>query len=99
MSETEDLPEFYVVTESDGYETFFWADDAVLVPTETLDAARLQQCKDNDTEKVFKHGGSFPCISIYDLIECARKHGELDKMMDECRGLRKFLDENPRSSG
>lgn len=96
MNDETNLPEFYVVTESDGHETFFWDEGAILVPTETLDEDRLEQLRDGETEKVFKHGGSFPCIHLADLIEFARKHGELDKMMNECRGLRKFLDENPR---
>ena len=45
-----DLPDFYLVYEGDGNETYFDAESALLVPTATLDEERKQDLEDGDTE-------------------------------------------------
>jgi hypothetical protein len=70
-----------------------WADDAVLVPHETLDTERKEQIREQDTEKLFKHGGSFPAIHISDLLELLEKKGLLEDLIEECRAERWDLDQ------
>lgn len=79
------LPEFYIVYEGDGCETYLWADDALLVPSETLDDERKEQLEEGDTEKVFKHGGPFPCIRLSVLLDTLEKAGLLETLIEECR--------------
>lgn len=86
------LPQFYIVNESDGYETFLADEDAVLVPSETLDTERKELLEAGDTEKVFKHGPPFPAITLSHVLELLEKHNLLEDLLENCRNCRKDLD-------
>lgn len=88
-----DLPDFYLVYEGDGHETYFDAESALLVPTATLDDERKQDLEDGDTEKIFKHGPSFPCFRLDRILEILAAHGLLEQIVAECQIARRELDE------
>ena len=83
---------FYIATNDDGYEWFMHADDAVLIPHNTLDSDRLESLENGDTEKLFKHGGEFPGIYISELLEELDSEGLLEPMLRACRLTRLRLD-------
>lgn len=58
---------YVVVCESDGYETYFYAEDALIVPVDELSQDRLEDLAAGES-KVFKHGGPFPHLRLGELL-------------------------------
>lgn len=66
---------YVVVCESDGLETYFYADDALIVPVDELTTDRIEDLE-NGESKVFKHGGPFPALRLGDLLLEAEDNSE-----------------------
>jgi len=77
---------FFLVDASDGCESFFFADDAYLVPYSTLDDERKSDIENGDySSKLFKHGGDFPAIPVSIVLEYLEENGELAKIIEKCQ--------------
>lgn len=84
--------QYYLVNVNTSCEEWMPAGDAVLVPHETLGAARKERLETDDTEKIFKHGGGFPGVYIHEILEILDKNGLLDGLIEQCRESRRDLD-------
>lgn len=67
---------YVVVCESDGCETYFYADDALIVPVDELSQDRIEDLV-NGESKVFKHGEPFPHLPLSDLLAEAENYSEV----------------------
>lgn len=78
------LPEFYIVYEGDGCETYFRATDALLVPSETLSDEIKEELESDDAGYVFKYP-QFPVIRMSTILDTLEKAGLLETLIEECR--------------
>lgn len=75
--------EFLVTTYSDGFETIFNAENALIVPVNLLSDERKELLRDAEYSKLLAHGGKFKCISIRDMIEKLKQHDLLDGLVKD----------------
>lgn len=91
------LMESYLISDgSCGWEDVFFSDEAAIIPVKCLDDERIEQMRNGEFEKILKHGGSFPCIYIDELLLKADEAGILEPMIKECMATKKFIKENER---
>jgi len=79
------LERFFIVDDSDCCESFFYADDAYLVPYSTLDDERKSSIEDGEYSKLFKHGGDFPAIPMSDILDYLEETGQLAIILKNCQ--------------
>jgi len=79
-----------------GGEEWMGAGDAALVPYDTLDDTRKERVASGDTDKLFRHGGTFPVVYISDILDILDQQGQLKGLIDQCRGAREELDREAR---